>query len=443
MTRRLPVVLLLVAACDFYPEADILGDGLDTDPVVDVYLDEISAEEAQLLSGPGCSPELVVPAPQVTTTKEGLDLDQDVWGANPAPVRPRISVPSYDPSRGLSVLWQTDLDTLSTQIQLGRVLDGELEEPKTYVGGSFVMGSSGNEVRNHEVKLCRGLRPNTTYRYRMGGEGNWSDWYEYTMPGEPGSFSQFRVAVIGDSRGGYDDWARLMALITDKQPDIILFSGDMAEWGTNQGELNAWLDGAGDLFTYTPFIPAHGNHEFLSVNYFGMWSLPNNEAYFHIDYGNLRVMSLIDILAPIQMVENEQVLYMDANLPKEGVDWRFIVHHAPEYSVYQPRADEVYYRDVWTPVFDRNDVDMSFTGHNHLYERSVPITDGAQANGGVTYIVTGGGGAPLYRQTTERWYNVVANPVLHYMIGDVDGTSISWTVRDDSDTVIDTFTISK
>jgi hypothetical protein len=39
---------------------------------------------------------------------------------------------------------------------------------------------------------------------------------------------------------------------------------------------------------------------------------------------------------------------------------------------------------------------MVFNGHDHNYERTVPI-------GGVTYIVTGGGGKRLYKAGRNVW----------------------------------------
>ena len=42
---------------------------------------------------------------------------------------------------------------------------------------------------------------------------------------------------------------------------------------------------------------------------------------------------------------------------------------------------------------------MVFTGHDHDYERSYKMAGGHVAGAGeqgVTYVVTGGGGAPLY-----------------------------------------------
>jgi len=46
-------------------------------------------------------------------------------------------------------------------------------------------------------------------------------------------------------------------------------------------------------------------------------------------------------------------------------------------------------REALTPLFERYGVDIVFNGHHHNYQRSLVH--------GVTYIVTGGGGAPIYR----------------------------------------------
>jgi hypothetical protein len=46
-------------------------------------------------------------------------------------------------------------------------------------------------------------------------------------------------------------------------------------------------------------------------------------------------------------------------------------------------------REDLEPVFARHGVDLVFSGHDHVYERTVPIR-------GVTYVVSGGGGRRLY-----------------------------------------------
>jgi len=47
---------------------------------------------------------------------------------------------------------------------------------------------------------------------------------------------------------------------------------------------------------------------------------------------------------------------------------------------------------VYAPILAAAHVDVLFSGHDHIYERGV----GSTPSGKLTYVVTGGGGAPLY-----------------------------------------------
>jgi len=51
-------------------------------------------------------------------------------------------------------------------------------------------------------------------------------------------------------------------------------------------------------------------------------------------------------------------------------------------------------------------VDIVFNGHDHSYERSYV--------NGVFYIVTGGGGAPLYEQERASPYSLVFHSAYHF-----------------------------
>jgi hypothetical protein len=65
-------------------------------------------------------------------------------------------------------------------------------------------------------------------------------------------------------------------------------------------------------------------------------------------------------------------------------------------------------RDSFCPLFDKYGVDVAFAGHDHNYQRNEV--------GSVTYLVTGGGGAPLYDQKTNAPWNKVTKKTLHYVL---------------------------
>jgi hypothetical protein len=67
-------------------------------------------------------------------------------------------------------------------------------------------------------------------------------------------------------------------------------------------------------------------------------------------------------------------------------------------------------------VFETYGVDAVFTGHDHLYERSL--------YNGITYIVAGGGGAPLYAPNQNpNPYQQYAEAAYHYCRATMGATS--------------------
>jgi hypothetical protein len=100
--------------------------------------------------------------------------------------------------------------------------------------------------------------------------------------------------------------------------------------------------------------------------------------------------------------------------------WKLVAMHHPPHT---PRGcacrafgkcigghgDELGLREQLNKVFeDHEPPDLVLAAHNHLYARSHPLDaagNPTRGKGGVRYIVTGGGGAPLYAVTgrDNRW----------------------------------------
>ena len=115
--------------------------------------------------------------------------------------------------------------------------------------------------------------------------------------------------------------------------------------------------------------------------------------------------------------------------------WRFAVIHYPPYCAADYGRSDV---QVLSPVFEEYNVDVVFSGHSHIYERTHPLKAGeVDLDDGVTYVVTGGGGAPLSKLHAKRAYWTaeaaskyhyclikIAQGNLHMMVYDIDGKLI-------------------
>lgn len=418
------LTLALLAACD--------GEPVKRHPAPEPLVDE-------------CDP--VVRAATSPLLGEPADADPhaDTFGAlEPDPYHVHLGWPSSDPSRSISFLWRTDVDTLATVVEYGA--DGALDQ--RVEGASFLYGgidSGEGPQRMHEIKLCGSLEPGTTYTYRVGGDGHWSPEYTFTTPEPPGSFDTFTIGVIGDSRGAYEAWDDLLLGMEAHEPDFYVFGGDMVDIGPSQPQWDAWFEAAGDLFARKVIVPAHGNHEFLSVHYFAQFSMPNNEQWFSIRYGDMHLVSLNDTVYAAEERSRDQVEYMNQVFGEVDSAWQVAVHHQSLYSTCTTHGSDLDLRMWWGPVYDAHEVDLVFAGHNHVYERSVPIRSGVQVSPetGTHYFVTGGAGAPLYTGFLPDWYSLVAESVEHYLIADFSPSGVTVVARDRAGNAIDTLSLPR
>lgn len=382
-----------------------------------------------------CDPEIRVP----DQLGRQATPHADVLGDDPIPEHVRIGWPSSDPSTSASFVWGTDDATHATVVEYRA--DGE--SPRFAYGASYRFGSrSGNPGpdRVHEVKICRGLTPDTTYRYRVGGDGAWSRTYSFTTPGAPGTFDRFRVAMTGDARGGFEVWSQILARIDAEDPDFILFSGDFVNDGHDEGEWDELLDASRDVLARRVLIPAHGNHEQLASGYFARFSLPNNEQWFTFLYGDLQVVVLNDTVFDWDDI-HLQAGYVDQVFGASRAPWRVVMHHRTAFSSadHHGSADDL--QSLWVPRFERNEVDLVLAGHDHVYERTAAIRDHRRVNPGEgpVYITSGGAGADLYGFDGREWFSDVAIATEHYILADFGPNGIHAVVRDLSGNTIDTF----
>jgi hypothetical protein len=87
-------------------------------------------------------------------------------------------------------------------------------------------------------------------------------------------------------------------------------------------------------------------------------------------------------------VDDAQASWLDARLSEPGPAFRTVVFHQPAWSCSRHDSSRQVDR-TWVPVIEDHRVALVLNGHDHNYQRFV-------SGGGVTYVVTGGGGRELY-----------------------------------------------
>jgi hypothetical protein len=166
----------------------------------------------------------------------------------------------------------------------------------------------------------------------------------------------------------------------------------------------------------TPLFSCLGNHEYNHLNYFDLFYLPNNERWYSFDYGHAHFICLqIDGFSSYGP-GSEQYSWLEHDLARAEQPWEFVFFHVPPYSS-GPHGSDLQVRTSLHPLFVQQGVDVVFNSHDHDYERSVVD--------GVTYIVTGGGGAELYGKQNENEASVYFESTLHFLSISLAGDSFT------------------
>ena len=289
----------------------------------------------------------------------------------------------------------------------------------------------------HSEVLLSGLEPGTTYYYSVGGAGTADAGHSFrTAPaaGELPEDGNTRIWIVGDSGvGGTDDpeagyvrdgFETFVKNHGDEPADLFLMLGDNAyNQGTDLEHQKAIFDVYTTLLATTPLWPTIGNHEMGSFGvstttspddytiigdgsqggpdpapdspmpYLNIFTLPTDgeigglpsgtEQYYSFDYANVHIVSLDSQLSIRDPDSRAAMLqWLKDDLSANSLDWTVVIFHHPPYTKGSHDSDSELggidqpifaIREEFTPVFEQYGVDLAYSGHSHIYERSYYI----------------------------------------------------------------------
>jgi hypothetical protein len=228
----------------------------------------------------------------------------------------------------------------------------------------------------------------------------------------PRSHASFAFGAIGDFGTGNRVARHHAALLRREHVAFLVTTGD----NVYPDGLDAQYDGAlfrpfGWLMRRIAIWPSLGNHDYgdeggmsrgTARAYFRNFVLPRrpgHERYYSFRYANAEFLSLDTEVTPFAP-GTPQYRWVEATLKRSPACWKIPYFHHPAYAEYvdPPAADVARLRDVrrWlVPLFERYGVKLVLDSHEHNYVRSKPTRADRPAADGVTYVLTGGGGAAL------------------------------------------------
>jgi 3',5'-cyclic AMP phosphodiesterase CpdA len=274
--------------------------------------------------------------------------------------------------------------------------------------------------------------------------------------GAPLLRSTLLLAAIGNHDGDYSDF--------EKWPDALAY---FYYW--NLPLTGPELSSGGPN---TPKVKADNDAE-KAMEMASGGQFPRIENY-SFDYGNSH-WTVLDSNTYTNWNSKELLKWLENDLTSaQKAKWRFVAFHIAPFHTSKEHSDDQWMR-VLCPLFEKYKVDVVWSGHVHNYQRSYPLTfvpeGGPDEKGRVAgkwtldqtfdgdkntkptapiYIVTGGGGAPLYdpdiQQKPADWQPFIKKYIAdtHSLTQvDVDGSKLSVQQISEDGKALDKFKITK
>jgi len=261
-------------------------------------------------------------------------------------------------------------------------------------------GFADNSKRSYasHKALAKGLEPNTTYSFRVGFAGAWSEIGSFTTA-KTGKDS-FSFIYFTDPQANTEEMfntsQKTLHAAKKMYPDdnFALTCGDLVEsHGTNNAEweYEQFFATQQDIWYTTPLAPIMGNHDITTNRNFthhfnteptafdqrmakvpgSVYSFVYGDALFMaMDYENYKDAAYLDSIAV--WVKNQVVAHPD-------VKWRIAFYHKSMYTgaEHQQDKDGKLVREKFTPLFDSLKIDLAIQGHDHVYEVIGPLKNKA------------------------------------------------------------------
>ncbi|KAE9551648.1 hypothetical protein FO519_005146 [Halicephalobus sp. NKZ332] len=318
--------------------------------------------------------------------------------------------------------WVTQQPAGTPQVQYGPQSPSQMQD-----GTTVDFEYNGVHKYMHTVTLTN-LLPATVYYYKVGSTSGWSQQFQFkTFPS--GNNFQFRVCVFGDL--GYLNGTSLPFLIDAAEKgdfDMVVHVGDIAyDLHTDNGERgDLYMQNLEPLASRVPYMVVAGNHEDDGKNfshYQNRFTMPGYDNQFYsFEIGPVHFVTIsTEYYGYFYEYGHQPVLnqysWLQGDLQKADsnraqVPWIVGFQHRPFYcsndnsfecAAFENTLVRTGYEEMpgLEPVLTQYSMDLAFWGHEHSYERFLPVNNRTVYNGSgnpyhnapaPTYVVSGSAG---------------------------------------------------
>jgi 3',5'-cyclic AMP phosphodiesterase CpdA len=186
----------------------------------------------------------------------------------------------------------------------------------------------------------------------------------------------------------------------------VVVSGDLVDWADSDRDWADFRESTRELRAKTAYLPAPGNHDVSDHRRFEK-EFGLEKSYYEKRIGDVHLF-LLDSNGYFR--EPEPLAWLEEKAAASDARHKIAVFHHPPFSIdtwgdFETRA----IRERLHPVLVRLKFCAAFCGHNHHFYTT--------RRDGVRYVITAGGGAPLYPIDPERAQEGDLFRKFHHFVG--------------------------
>ncbi len=212
----------------------------------------------------------------------------------------------------------------------------------------------------------------------------------------PGNGNPLVVAAGGDGASGETNAANVVSLVSSWNPNLFIYLGDVYEKGSITEYFN-WYGNNSQNFSMFKAItdPTIGNHEYSGGSggkgYFDYWD--NAPNYYSFTTGGWHFISLnANSQFNQYSTTSAQYQWLAQDLANNTAPCTIAYWHQPIYNI-GSEPDQTAMLPIWS-LLVQDKVDIVLNGHDHDYQRWVPLNASGTPDptNGITEFVVGGAG---------------------------------------------------
>ena len=360
-----------------------------------------------------------------------------------------------NPQTDRSVRWFTGTQVSNGAVQVSATTNFEnaktykatseqVVKPRTQLNLGLVTSYGTQPAMKHSADIT-GLRENASYYYRVGNEplDIWSEPVRFVTGAAGDDEDTFTFLNVNDSqgmvKGDYATYLNTLVKANEMFPgaSFVLHAGDFVDDGANEDYWTWALDDPANIAQGLAMMPAAGNHEARSnvpgitdanpiASHFSLSgvNMPEQDqasgVYYSFTYKNATVVVLNSNDLEGNALSQKQYAWANEVLSGADTTWKIVLLHKSAYSngPHHDDADVLAIRRQLDQLAADNKVDLVLSGHDHVYNRTVPLSRGSeqevesktesyqgrnyevqQAPNGTTFVIAGTAGVKNYEQS--------------------------------------------